>query len=178
MEKREDARQEKTHMVVIVMGSSGDMEYASKIGESLKKFDVSFEIRIGSAHKSVDHVKAIINEYDSRKNEDIVYIAVAGRSNALGAAMDANTSNLVISAPPYSEKFAGADIFSSLRAPSGIGNVVVIEPEAAAIAAAKVLALNNPKIAEKLLAFRKAMPEKIIAEDRVLIEKQRALEKK
>lgn len=170
---KENIQQEKGHMVVIVMGSSGDKDYAGKIEENLKKFGVSFEARIGSAHKSVDHVKTIINEYDSRKNEDIVYIAVAGRSNALGAAMDANTSNLVISAPPYGDKYAGLDIFSSLRPPSGIGNVVCTEPDTAAIAAAKILALNNPKIAEKLLAFRKAMPEKIIAEDKLLIEQQR-----
>jgi 5-(carboxyamino)imidazole ribonucleotide mutase len=174
VENREILQQVKKHMVVIVMGSSGDKEYAGKIGESLKKFDVNFEMRIGSAHKSVDHVKTIMNEYDGRENEDIVYIAVAGRSNALGAAMDANTSNLVISAPPYGDKYAGLDIFSSLRPPSGIGNVVCTEPDTAAIAAAKVLALNNPKIAEKLLAFRKAMPEKIMAEDKALIEEQRA----
>ena len=45
-----------------------------------------------------------------------------------------------------SEKFSGADIFSSLRMPSGIGSVITIEPEGATIAAAKILALEIKEI--------------------------------
>ena len=173
MTEREGIPQEKGHMVVIVMGSSQDIDYSNKIGENLTKLGVNFEMRIGSAHKTPDHVRDIIKEYDSRNNADIVYIAVAGRSNALGAFMDFATSNLVISAPPYSEKYGGTDIFSSLRLPSGIGNVVVTEPEAAAIAAAKDIALNNPEVAERLLNMQKEIAQKIINEDKALIEKQR-----
>ncbi|MFA5572478.1 MAG: AIR carboxylase family protein, partial [Candidatus Bathyarchaeia archaeon] len=52
----------------------------------------------------------------------------------------------VIACPPYGEKYAGVDIYSSLRVPSGIGNVVTIEPEGAAIATAKILALEDSEI--------------------------------
>lgn len=168
--------QGKSHLAIIVMGSPVDQEYAAKIGKTLTEFGVNFEMRIGSAHKSALHVLDIIEEYDKKEDTDIVYIAVAGRSNALGAFMDANTSNLVISAPPYSEKYAGADIFSSLRPPSGIGNVVATEADVAAIAAAKVLALNNPEIAERLLQHRKKMAESIAEADRHLLEQQRGLQ--
>ncbi len=68
--------------------------------------------------------------------------------NALSAFVDAHTTKPVIACPPYSEKFGGADIFSSLRVPSGIGSLVTIEPEAAAIAAAKIFAVQNEKLAK------------------------------
>ena len=76
----------------------------------------------------------------------MVYVTVAGRSNALSAFIDGNTSKPVIACPPYSDKFGGADILSSLRVPSGIGSVVTIEPEGAAIAAAKILAVQDPEL--------------------------------
>lgn len=36
--------------------------------------------------------------------EQVVYIAVAGRSDALSGVMSANTVNPVIACPPYGEK--------------------------------------------------------------------------
>jgi len=64
----------------------------------------------------------------------------------LSAFVDGNTAKPVIACPPYSEKFGGADIYSSLRLPSGIGSVVTIEPEGAAIATAKIFSLQDPEI--------------------------------
>jgi 5-(carboxyamino)imidazole ribonucleotide mutase len=68
--------------------------------------------------------------------------------------MDANTSKPVIACPPYSEKFGGADIYSSLRVPSGVGSVVTIEPEGAAIAAAKIFALDDPEIQKLICEYQ------------------------
>jgi 5-(carboxyamino)imidazole ribonucleotide mutase len=79
---------------------------------------------------------------------------VTGRSNALSAFVDANTSKPVIACPPYSEKFGGADIYSSLRVPSGIGLVVTIETEGAAIAAAKIFALEDQELAKRLREYQ------------------------
>ncbi len=56
------------------------------------------------------------------------------------------TAEPVIACPPYSEKFGGGDILSSLRVPSGIGSVVTIETEGAAIAAAKILGLQDSQL--------------------------------
>jgi len=68
--------------------------------------------------------------------------------------MDANTSKPVIACPPYSDKFGGIDVFSSLRVPSGIGSVLTIEPEGAAIAAAKVLALSDRELEKRVSAYQ------------------------
>jgi 5-(carboxyamino)imidazole ribonucleotide mutase len=88
-------------------------------------------------------VLTILKEFE---RERVVYLTVAGRSNALSAFVDANTSKPVIACPPYSEKYGGADIYSSLRVPSGIGSTVTIEPEGAAIAAVKILALEDKEL--------------------------------
>jgi 5-(carboxyamino)imidazole ribonucleotide mutase len=79
---------------------------------------------------------------------------VAGRSNALSAFVDGNSSKPVIACPPYSEKYSGVDIYSSLRVPSGIGSVVTIEPEGAAIAVAKIFALDDSAMAETVKNYQ------------------------
>jgi 5-(carboxyamino)imidazole ribonucleotide mutase len=115
-------------------------------------------VRVASAHKVPLNVLKII---EKSEEEDAIFITVAGRSNALSGLVDASTTKPVIACPPYSEKFASADIFSSLRAPSGVAPLVVLEPEEAALAAAKILALKDERIREKIMAFQKQMKEKI-----------------
>ncbi|MEM1564198.1 MAG: AIR carboxylase family protein, partial [Candidatus Bathyarchaeia archaeon] len=123
-----------------------------------KALDLDFKLRVASAHKTPEKVLEILKEYE---NENIVYITVAGRSNALSAFVDAHTTKPVIACPPYSEKFAGADIYSSLRVPSGIGSVVTIEPEGAALAAAKILALEDKRLEERIRAYQREKREEI-----------------
>ncbi|MEM0357913.1 MAG: AIR carboxylase family protein [Candidatus Bathyarchaeia archaeon] len=147
-----------TGKVVVLMGSERDLEFAREIGKHLEAFGLAYEFRVASAHKTPEKVLKIIREYE---NENVVYITVAGRSNALSAFVDANTTKPVIACPPYSEKFAGADIYSSLRVPSGVGSVVIIEPEGAAIAAAKILALTDKKLEEGVKAYQNAKKEEI-----------------
>ncbi len=125
---------------IIVMGSERDLDFSRDIAKYLKILGIPHAYRVASAHKTPEKVLEVIKEFEAEK---IVYITVAGRSNALSAFMDANTTKPVIACPPYSEKFGGADIYSSLRVPSGIGCVVTIEPEGAAIAAAKIFALDD-----------------------------------
>jgi len=136
---------------LIVMGSERDLDFSREIAKYLKLLGVSYEFRVASAHKTPEKVIEIIKEFE---NEKVVYVAVAGRSNALSAFIDGNTSKPVIACPPYSEKFGGADIISSLRVPSGIGSVVTIEPEGAAIAVAKIFALGDGEVAERVKNYQ------------------------
>ena len=125
---------------VVLMGSEKDLEFCREITKFLKILKVDYEFRVASAHKTPEKVLEILKEFEK---ERIVYVTVAGRSNALSAFVDAHTSKPVIACPPYSEKYGGADIYSSLRVPSGIGSLVTIEAEGAAIAAAKILGLGD-----------------------------------
>jgi 5-(carboxyamino)imidazole ribonucleotide mutase len=153
--------------VVILMGSNSDFEFSREIANHLKVFKLDFEYRVASAHKTPEKVLQIIKGYE---NQRIVYITVAGRSNALSAFVDANTSKPVIACPPYSEKFNGADIYSSLRVPSGVGSLVTIEPEGAAVAAAKIFALEDTESARLVREYQLKNKRKIEASDKAVRE--------
>jgi len=144
--------------VVILMGSEQDVEFCREIAKTLKVLDVEHEFRVASAHKTPEKVLEILKEYEKEK---IVYVTVAGRSNALSAFVDANTAKPVVACPPYSEKFGGADIYSSLRVPSGVGSVVTIEPEGAAIAAAKIFALEDKELAKRVNEYQSVKKREI-----------------
>ncbi len=140
-----------TNKAIIVMGSERDLDFSREIAKYLKFLGVSYVFRVASAHKTPDKVLEIIKEFE---NEKVVYITVAGRSNALSAFVDANSSRPVIACPPYSEKFGGDDIYSSLRVPSGIGSVVTIEPEGAAIVTAKIFAIENVEVQKNIMQYQ------------------------
>lgn len=144
--------------VIILMGSERDLEFCQEIARHLKALGLAYYFRVASAHKTPEKALGIIKEFEEEK---IVYITVAGRSNALSAFVDANTTKPVIACPPYSEKFGGADIYSSLRVPSGVGLVVTIEPEAAAIAAAKIFATEDKELEKSVREYQLAKKKEI-----------------
>jgi len=143
---------------VIIMGSKGDLEHCQKIARALSRFGVNSVLRVASAHKVPLRVLEIIKEYE---REEVVFITVAGRSNALSGFVDTQTTRPVIACPPYSDKFAGADIFSSLRMPSGVGPMVVLEPEEAALATAKILALKDTSLQTAIAAYQEEKRKEI-----------------
>ncbi len=144
--------------VVILMGSERDLEFCKEVAKYVETLKLNSEFRVASAHKTPEKVLAILKEYEKDR---VVYVTIAGRSNALSAFVDANTTKPVIACPPYSEKFGGADIISSLRVPSGIGSLLTLEPEGAAIAAAKIFAVEDQKLAGRIREYQQAMKRSI-----------------
>ena len=153
--------------VVIIMGSKSDLVWSKKIKDALSKLGIESTLRIASAHKVPLKVLEIIKEYEG---EDVVFVTVAGRSNALSGFIDAHTVKPVIACPPYSDKFAGADIFSSLRMPSGVCPMVVLEPEQAAIASAKILAIKNKEIGQKIREYQEKKKREIEEADKEVMQ--------
>jgi 5-(carboxyamino)imidazole ribonucleotide mutase len=144
--------------IIILMGSERDLEFCREIAKSLKTLGLDYSFRVGSAHKTPEKVLKTLKEYEKEK---VVYITVAGRSNALSAFVDANTTKPVIACPPYSDKFAGTDIYSSLRVPSGVASLVTIEPEGAALAAAKILAVEDKELEKRIEKYQQAKKSEI-----------------
>lgn len=151
--------------IVIIMGSAADLTWARQISTVLKEFEVDYILRIASAHKVPLNCLKIIREYEA---ENAIFITIAGMSNALSGFTDAQTFCPVISCPPYGEKFAGADIFSSLRMPSGVAPMTVISPENAAIAALKIIGLFNSKIQQKIAEYQEKKRKEIEEADKTL----------
>lgn len=150
---------------VILMGSERDLEFCREIAKTLRTLGVAYEFRVASAHKTPQKVLDILKEFEAEK---VVYITVAGRSNALSSFVDANSSKPVIACPPYSEKFGGVDVYSSLRVPSGIGSVVTIEPEGAAIATAKILAIEDSAVEKRVKHYQVEKKKEIAKADETI----------
>lgn len=148
---------------VVLMGSKADLEHSKEIAQKLKLFGIESELRIASAHKTPEHVLEILKRYEK---EDVVFVTVAGRSNALSGFVDANTSKPVIASPPYSDKFAGADIFSTIRMPSGVAPMLVLEAENTALAVAKIFAMKNENVRKLVEEYQRKKKEEIIKADK------------
>jgi len=151
-------------VVIVIMGSKVDASHAHKIAEFLASFGVESVTRVASAHKSVHHLLALLEKYEASQRPRI-YLTIAGRSNALSGMVDANVTAPVIACPPPSDVFGGVDIFSSLRMPSGVAPVVVLEPANAALAAIKMLALADPALQLRVAAFQARLRDGIVADD-------------
>lgn len=137
--------------VVIIMGSKADLDWANQIRKVLDYFGIENVARIASAHKVPLKCYNLIKEYEK---ENVVFITIAGMSNALSGFADAQTYCPVIACPPYSDKFGGADVFSSIRMPSGVAPLTVLSPENAAFAAAKIIGLSDPSIQKKISEYQ------------------------
>jgi len=144
--------------VILLMGSERDIEFCKEIAKHLQTLKLDYEMRVGSAHKTPENVLKILKE---NEKANVIYITVAGKSNALSAFVDANTLKPVIACPPYSEKYGGADIYSSLRVPSGVAPLVTVEPEAAALAAAKIFALQDKTLEKHIIELHEAKKREV-----------------
>ena len=153
--------------LVILMGSKADLNHAEKIKAGAEMFGLRVEMRIGSAHKTAGHVINLLKAYEEDPTPK-VYITIAGRSNALSGFTDGFVKAPVIACPPPSDSFGGADIYSSLRMPSGIAPAVVLEPTNAALLAAKIIALYDADVLKKVQTYQEQNAKTIIADDQQL----------
>jgi 5-(carboxyamino)imidazole ribonucleotide mutase len=151
--------------VIIIMGSKADLDWAKQITAVLDNLGIENIVRIASAHKVPLKCYNMIKEYEK---ENVVFITIAGMSNALSGFTDAQTHCPVIACPPYSDKFGGADLFSSVRMPSGVAPLTVLSPENAALASAKILGLSNAKIKTKIIEYQEKKRTELEAADKEL----------
>ena len=136
-------------LVPIIIASKGDQEWADKIIEGLKEFDIPYTIHIASAHKVPEKVLEIVEKYNEEK--DICFITVAGRSNGLSGVIAANSVHPVIACPPFKDKSDYlVNIHSSLQMPSDTPVLTVLDPRNAASAAARILGIKNEELRMKV----------------------------
>ena len=123
--------------VVIIMGSSSDDSHSKKITDKLDKYKISWEKHVASAHKQPLEVLKILD--DNSNNKDIVYITIAGRSNALSGFVAANSDHPTIGCPPFSAKSDMlVNIHSTLQMPSNTPVLTVIDPGNCALAVKRI----------------------------------------
>lgn len=154
----------KEPVVPVLMGSKADLPRCQKIADELAAFGIRAELHISSAHKTPERLIAMVRAYEA-DGRPKVYIAVAGRSNALSGMLDCAVTSPVISCPPYSDAFGGTDLYSSIRMPSGVAPALVLDPSGAALLAAKILGVTNRGMAAKVGALQKANRDRLYFDD-------------
>jgi len=157
----------KQPLAIILMGSKSDLEHCQKIADTCQNFGIDTVMHIASAHKTAARLLEILSAYEANPRPK-VFITVAGRSNALSGMADASVSSPVIACPPSSTSFGGADIYSSLRMPSGVAPMVILEPENAALAAAKIFGQSHPDILTKVKEYQENHRQRLYAADKEL----------
>jgi len=96
-----------------------------------------------SAHKETLEVMEILDKYNSQVNRSIVYVTVAGRSNALSGVVASNTQFPTIACPPFADKTDFmVNINSTLSCPSKVPVMTILEPENVALCIHKIYNLN------------------------------------
>jgi len=159
--------------IIILLGSTSDLPFAHRIQDFLReaRFPVKCEYKISSAHRNPEKLLADLKSYEQSK-DNIVYITVAGLSDALSSIVAGYTANPVIACPPDIEKHGFPKIFSSIMTPKGIAVALVPEPENAALAASKILALSNPSLKKVVQRYREKVKEAVAKADSELRKKQ------
>ena len=109
---------------------------------------IGVETATCSLHKELVRAYADLHR-KTQEVPDTVLIAFVGRSNGAGPTLSANTTVPVITVPAKWKEFPD-DVWSSLRGPSAVPVMTVLEPANAVLAAAQILAMRNPAIYAKL----------------------------
>ena len=122
---------------VIIMGSTSDEPHAKKITDKLDEYNITWEQHVASAHKQPLKVLEILETNQEQK--DIIYITIAGRSNALSGFVAANSKFPTIGCPPFSDKSDMlVNIHSTLQMPSKTPVLTVIDPGNCALAVKRI----------------------------------------
>ena len=158
--------------IAIIMGSDSDLPVVEKAAETLKKYDVPFEVHIFSAHRTPEQAREFA--LNARANGIGVIIAAAGKAAHLAGALAANTTLPVIGIPLKASVLDGVDaLLSTVQMPSGIpvATVAIDGAVNAALLSMEILAVSDEAVAEKLEALRREETEKVLAKNAAVEEK-------
>jgi len=152
--------------VGIVMGSDSDWPTMQAAAVILKDFGVAFEARVVSAHRTPDLLFDYAEAASARGLKAI--IAGAGGAAHLPGMLAAKTTVPVLGVPVQSKALSGVDsLHSIVQMPKGIPVATFAIGEAgaanAALFAVAMLANTDAELSSRLLAFRRAQAEKVLA---------------
>ena len=152
--------------VGIVMGSDSDMPVMKKAADTLKELGVEFEMTIISAHREPDTFFQYAKTAKERGLK--VIIAGAGMAAHLPGMCAAIFPLPVIGIPMHTTSLGGRDsLYSIVQMPSGIpvATVAINGGVNAALLAAKILAVSDESLLEKLIAYSEKLKSQVEAKD-------------
>ena len=140
--------------VVVLLGSASDLSFAHRVENFLREshFQVKCEYKISSAHRNTEKLLSDLRTFEQSRDK-IVYITMAGLSDALSGVVAGNSRHPVIACPPDLEKHGFSKAFSSMMMPQGIAVSLVSSPENAALTAVKILALSDSSLEKRVAEY-------------------------
>ena len=157
---------EKQPLVGILMGSDSDWPVMRACAETLKRFDIAYEARVLSAHRTPD--AALDYAASAQERGMKVLIGAAGGAAHLAGVLAAKTALPVLAVPMPSKHLQGLDsLLAMVQMPGGIPVATFAIGEAGATNAAlfsvAMLALNDTELAQRLSNFRAEQSAKVLA---------------
>mgnify|MGYP002627404374 CR=1 FL=1 len=155
--------------VGIVMGSDSDLPVMQKAADILERFGISYEMRIISAHREPEEFFTYAKGAESRGLK--VIIAGAGMAAHLPGMCAAIFPLPVIGVPMETKALGGRDsLYSIVQMPTGIpvATVAIGGAANAGILAAKILAVSDETLLEKLKAYADEMKNAVMEKDRAI----------
>jgi 5-(carboxyamino)imidazole ribonucleotide mutase len=154
--------------VSIIMGSDSDLPKVSAATDILKKFNIKYEVKIHSAHRTPDATHEYVHGAVNRGVA--VFIACAGMAAHLAGVVASLTVKPVIGVPIDAGALNGMDaLLSTSQMPGGIPVATVAIGKAGAVnagyLAAQIMASTDSSIYNMLIEDRKQQAEKVIAKD-------------
>ena len=157
--------------VSILMGSDSDYDTMEPAFEVLKKFDIDFEVKVTSAHRTPQQTVQYVK--DAQNRDCAVFICAAGLAAHLAGAVAANTTRPVIGVPINCGPLNGVDaLLSTVQMPGGIPVATVAIGKAGAknagFLAAQILAVSDEELSVKVKEQRREAADAVRAKDKAL----------
>ncbi len=154
-----------TSLVAVVMGSKSDWATMHHTSDLLREFGIETESKIVSAHRTPD----LLVEFAKHAADLGLQVIIAGAGGAahLPGMIAAHTHLPVLGVPIESRVLKGVDsLLSIVQMPAGIPVPTLAIGEAgaknAALSAISILALQNVKLREKLIEFRRRQTQEVL----------------
>jgi phosphoribosylamine--glycine ligase len=150
--------------VGVIMGSDSDFPVMEKALSILIKFEIPYYVTVASAHRTPQRATQLASEAKDKGVK--VLICGAGHAAHLAGVIAAHTTLPVLGVPIDSSALQGMDsLLATVQMPPGIpvSTMAIGKSGAynAGISAAQILAVSDPLITEKLLAFKQEMADKV-----------------
>lgn len=163
---------------VIIMGSDSDLPLVKNTLDVLKGFDIKFEVRVASAHRTPDVVSNYVQ--DAEQRGAAVFICAAGLAAHLAGAVAARTTRPVIGIPVDGGPLNGVDaLYSTVMMPGGIPVATVAVGKSGAknagYLAAQIMALADKDLDNRVKANRQQAAQEVMDKDAKLQESLKAL---
>lgn len=152
--------------IVIVMGSDADLTVLEPAFAVLRRFPVSWEARVISAHRTP--AAAMEFAQGARAAGVQVIIAAAGKAAHLAGALAASTTLPVIGIPISAPGLGGLDaLLATVQMPGGVpvATIGIDSVKNAALLALQILGLGNEQVAARLVEEKQRLMEEVVGKD-------------